>query len=38
VKQQPETAWRNAVSSVPLQQALRPLDHAFRAGFEGHAK
>ncbi len=38
LKQQPETAWLNEVSSVPLQQALRHLDKAFRAFFEGCAK
>jgi putative transposase len=34
----PETAWLNAVSSVPPQQALRHLDRAFRNFFEGRAK
>src|SRR6478736_2147164 len=38
LKQQPETTWLNAVSSVPPQQALRHLDRAFRNFFEGHAK
>ncbi|HEY8325165.1 MAG TPA: RNA-guided endonuclease TnpB family protein [Ktedonobacterales bacterium] len=38
LKQQPETAWLNEVSSVPLQQALRHLDKAFRNFFEGRAK
>ncbi len=38
LKQQPETAWLNAVSSVPLQQAVRHLDKAFRNFFEGRAK
>src|SRR5690349_9197888 len=38
LKQQPETAWLNEVSSVPLQQALRHLDSAFRNLFEGRAK
>jgi putative transposase len=38
LKQQPETAWLNDVSSVPLQQALRHLDSAFRHFFEGRAK
>ena len=38
LKQQPETTWLNAVSSVPLQQALRHLDSAFRTFFEGRAK
>jgi putative transposase len=37
LKQQPETAWLNEVSSVPLQQALRHLDKAFRNFFEGRA-
>ena len=31
-------AWLNEVSSVPLQQALRHLDKAFRNFFEGRAK
>jgi putative transposase len=38
LKQQPETAWLNDVSSVPLQQALRHLDKAFRNFFDGRAK
>src|SRR5579864_5155402 len=38
LKQQPETVWLNDVSSVPLQQALRHLDSAFRTFFEGHTK
>jgi putative transposase len=38
LKQQPEMAWLNEVSSVPLQQALRHLDSAFRNFFEGRAK
>ena len=38
LKQQPETAWLNEVSSVPLQQALRHLDHAFRNFFESRAR
>lgn len=38
LKQQPETAWLGEVSSVPLQQALRHLDAAFRAFFEKRAK
>jgi putative transposase len=38
LKQQPETAWLNEVSSVPTQQALRYLDKAFRNFFEGRAK
>ncbi len=38
LKQQPETAWLNEVSSVPVQQALRHLDRAFHTFFEGRAK
>src|SRR5579864_4996212 len=38
LKQQPETTWLTEVSSVPLQQALRHLDKAFRNFFEGRAK
>jgi putative transposase len=38
LKREPETAWRNEVSSVPPQQALRHLDHAFRHFFAGRAK
>ncbi len=38
LKREPETAWLNAVSSVPPQQALRHLDRAFRNFFEGRAK
>jgi putative transposase len=38
LKQQPEMAWLNEVSSVPLQQALRHLDKAFRNFFEGRAQ
>jgi putative transposase len=38
LKQQPKTAWLNEVSSVPLQQALRHLDSAFRNFFEGRAR
>ncbi|HEV8192697.1 MAG TPA: RNA-guided endonuclease TnpB family protein [Ktedonobacterales bacterium] len=38
LKQHPETAWLNTVSSVPLQQALRHLDSAFRNVFEGRMK
>src|SRR5215470_7106740 len=34
LKQPPEMAWLNDVSSVPLQQALRHLDKAFRNYFE----
>src|SRR6516165_4747630 len=37
LKRQPETAWLNEVSSVPLQQALRHLDSAFRHFFESRA-
>lgn len=37
LKQQPETAWLNEVSSVPPQQALRHLDKAFRNFFAGRA-
>jgi putative transposase len=38
LKQQPEAAWLNDVSSVPTQQALRQLDQAFRNFFEGRAR
>ena len=38
LKQQPEYAWLNEVSSVPPQQALRHLDRAFRNFFEGRAE
>jgi putative transposase len=38
LKQQPETAWLNEVSSVPTQQALRHLEAAFRNFFAGRAK
>lgn len=38
LKQQSETAWLNDVSSVPLQQALRHMNKAFRNFFEGRAK
>jgi putative transposase len=38
LKQQPEMAWLNEVSSVPLQQALRHLDSAFGHFFDGRAK
>jgi putative transposase len=38
LKQQPQYAWLNDVASVPLQQALRHLDRAFRNFFEGRAK
>ncbi len=37
LKKQEETAWLSEVSSVPLQQALRHLDRAFRNFFEGRA-
>src|SRR2546422_7046394 len=37
LKKQEETIWLNEVSSVPLQQALRHLDKAFRHFFEGRA-
>src|SRR5438445_13526888 len=37
LKQQPETAFLNEVSSVPPQQALRHLDRAFKNFFEGRA-
>jgi putative transposase len=38
LKKQEETLWLNEVSSVPLQQALRHLDRAFRTFFEGRAE
>ncbi len=38
LKKQEETSWLNEVSSVPLQQALRHLDKAFRNFFEGRAE
>ncbi|MFL5696703.1 MAG: RNA-guided endonuclease InsQ/TnpB family protein [Ktedonobacteraceae bacterium] len=38
LKKQDETAWLSEVSSVPLQQALRHLDTAFRNFFEGRAE
>ncbi len=38
LKKQEETIWLNEVSSVPLQQALRHLDEAFRNFFEGRAE
>ncbi len=38
LKQQADYAWLNDVSSVPLQQALRHLDKAFRNFFEGRAE
>src|SRR5207247_10420157 len=37
LKKQEETVWLNAVSSVPLQQALRHLDQAFRNFFEARS-
>jgi putative transposase len=37
LKKQEETRWLNEVSSVPLQQALRHLEKAFRNFFEGRA-
>jgi putative transposase len=38
LKKEEATKWLNEVSSVPLQQALRHLDRAFRNFFEGRAK
>jgi putative transposase len=38
LKKQPEYAWLNEVSCVPVQQAMRHLDEAFRNFFEGRAK
>jgi putative transposase len=38
LKQQEEYSWLTEVSAVPLQQALRHLDKAFRNFFEGRAK
>src|SRR2546421_6091073 len=38
LKKQEGTAWLSEVSSVPLQQALRHLDTAFRNFFEGRAE
>ncbi len=38
LKQHPKTVWLNEVSSVPIQQALRHLESAFRNFFAGHAK
>src|SRR5436305_14240396 len=35
LKKREETSWLDEVSSVPLQQALRNLDRAFRNFFEG---
>ena len=37
VQRRPETAWLNAVSSVPTQQTLRHLDRAFRNFCAGRA-
>ena len=37
LKKQPAFAWLNAVSSVPLQQALRHLDTAYRNFFQRRA-
>lgn len=37
LKHQPEYAWLHEVASVPLQQALRHLDSAFRNFFAGRA-
>jgi putative transposase len=36
-KKEPESAWLNEVSSVPLQQCLRHLQRAFRNFFEKRA-
>ena len=38
LKKEPEFAWLNDVSSVPLQQALRHQQSAFKNFFEGRAK
>ncbi|HEU5370748.1 MAG TPA: RNA-guided endonuclease TnpB family protein [Ktedonobacterales bacterium] len=38
LKKQAEYAWLNEVSCVPVQQAMRHLDKAFRNFFEGRAK
>src|SRR2546428_2563933 len=38
LKKQEETMWLNTVSSVPLQQALRHLDQAFRTFFQCRAQ
>ena len=38
IKKEPEFAWLNDVSSVPLQQALRHQQAAFKNFFEGRAK
>ena len=37
-KKEPEHAWLNDVSSVPLQQSLRHLQTAYRSFFQGRAK
>ncbi len=38
IKHEPNTAWLNEVSSVPLQQALRHLDNAYQSFFEGRTQ
>src|SRR3954452_17064345 len=38
LKKQPDLAWLNEVSSIPLQQTLRHLDHAFKNFFAGWAE
>jgi putative transposase len=38
LRKQPETAWLSEVAYIPLQQALRHLDKAFRNFFEGRAR
>ncbi len=38
LKGQPEYSWLNEVAAVPLQQALRHLDKAFKNFFEGRAE
>jgi putative transposase len=38
LKQQDDHRWLNEVAAVPLQQALRHLDRAFRHFFEGRTK
>ena len=38
LRKQPETSWLSEVAYIPLQQALRHLDKAFRNFFEGQAK
>jgi putative transposase len=38
LKQQPDTTWLSEVSSVPLQQALRHLETAFRSFFAQRAR